>query len=275
MMGVLIGTSEPYIEEAAQLMIAAGFEKEYELHFTIKPDGKAIRKAVSLYDFELILLFSNTLLPDGRSGNLLEQTLHLIQELKTSTKAAVIVATSFRPPGFAMQAEQAGVDGLIDVPFTPEAMKGVITTAFEFHNNRLAAEAEANEARRSKTELRPRVVLLDDSAQVLQIVGSVVWDCWPQATIVACTDSQKAWEELQRTPPDLFITDLSHGGVSGLQLLARLAEQEVRYPIVVLSGNLPKQEAEARAAAGPDLRTSYWAKPINGAEFAEGLKVLL
>jgi len=136
-------------------------------------------------------------------------------------------------------------------------------------------QKEERQGNLKRVDMRPRVVMMDDCAQVLQLIGSVVWDCWPQATIVACTDSQKAWEELLRTPPDLFITDLIHGGVQGLQLIARLAEQEVRYPIVVVSGNQPKLESEVREAAGSKLKVSCWAKPINGAEFGRGIKQLL
>ena len=134
---------------------------------------------------------------------------------------------------------------------------------------------EEGQGHLKRVDMRPRVVMLDDCAQVLQLLSSVLWDCWPQGTIVACTDSHKAWEELQRTPPELFIADLTHGGISGIELLARLAEQDVRYPIVVLSGNLPQMESEVRHAAGPKLKVSCWAKPINGAEFGRGIKQLL
>ena len=117
--------------------------------------------------------------------------------------------------------------------------------------------AESTDAKRKWEAMCPRIVLLDDSPEVLAILSNVVRSCWERAIIVACTDSYAAWDELQRHPPDLFITDLIHGGIDGFQLLARLAEREVAYPIVVLSGNLPEREAEVRAAAGPKLRVSY------------------
>jgi DNA-binding NtrC family response regulator len=273
-LAILVGVDDENVAQAMQLLLPHLFDSQYRLRVTVKNTSQQIRTASTVYDFDLVLLFINSMVVTF-SGDRFAAALGLIEELKTRTESAVILMLTYQPPGFTTQAEQAGVDGIIELPYTLERLKQTITTALECRANQEVAAKQSEERARRRAKQRPRVVLLDDSAQILQMVGTIVWDCWPEATVVACTDSQKAWEELQRTPPDLFITDLSHGGISGEQLIARLAEQEVRYPIVVLSGNLPKREAEVRAAAGTNLRLSCWEKPINGAEFAEGLKALL
>ena len=274
-LGILIVIDDEQVAGAMKAVMAGIFADQYQLRCSVKSSLHQVRTAVTVYDFDLVLLFINSVATTAGGSNRFEATAELISELKTRTECVVIGFVTFQPPGFTTTLEQAGVDGIVELPYTYERLKQTITTALECRAQGVAAQKQREERARQREKMRPRVVLLDDSAQVLQIVGSVVWDCWPQATLVACTDSQKAWEELQRTPPDLFITDLIHGGVQGLQLLARLAEHEVTYPIVVLSGNLPEMECEARTAAGAKLQVSYWAKPINGAEFAEGLKVLL
>jgi DNA-binding NtrC family response regulator len=274
-LGTLIVIDDEQVAGAMKAVLAGIFADQYQLRCSVKSSLHQVRTAVTVYDFDLVLLFINSVAPNADGSNRFEATAELINELKTRTECVVIGLVTFQPPGFTTTLEQAGVDGIVELPYTFEGLKHTITTALECRAQGVVAQKQREERARQREKMRPRVVLVDDSGQVLQIVGSVVWDCWPQATLVACTDSQKAWEELQRTPPDLFITDLIHGGVQGLQLLVRLAEQEVTYPIVVLSGNLPEMEVEARTAAGTKLKVSYWPKPINCAEFAEGLKALL
>jgi CheY-like chemotaxis protein len=273
-LAILVGVDDECVIESMRYTIPLLFEPESRLRVTFKSNPKEIRTATTIYDFDLVFLFINSMVMGREGWDRFAEATELVEELKTRTESAVILMLTYQPPGFTTQAEQAGVDGIIELPYTVERLKQTITTALECRANQGVAVKQREERARRRAKMWPRVVLLDDSAQILQMVGTVVWDCWKQATIVACTDSQKAWEELQRTPPDLFITDLAHGGISGEQLIVRLAEQEVRYPIVVLSGNLPKQEAEVRAAAGPNLWLSCWEKPFIRAEFAEGLKAL-
>jgi len=273
-MSVLIGTDEQVGGEAVRIMVADSFGNERELHCTVKSSNRAIRKAASLYDFEVVILLVNTMRPD-RGADRFEQTLEVIRELRRTTRATVIVGTSFHPTGFLTRAEQAGADGLIEVPFTTATIKETIQNAFEGRKLKAWAAAEAAKAKRKREQMRLRVVLLDDCPVVLEMLSGVIRSCWERATIVSCTDSHAAWEELQQTTPDLFVTDLVHGGIDGCQMLARLAELDVKYPIVVLSGNLPKREAEARAAAGTGLNMSYWQKPIVHDEFIDGIMALM
>lgn len=256
-LAVLVGVDDEFVAQAMQHTIPLLFEPEDRLHVTLKSNPKEIRTASTIYDFDLVLLFINSMVMGHDGAGRFAEATKLVEDLKTRTESAVILFLTFQPPGFTTQAEQAGADGIVELPYTLERLKQTVTTALECRANGVVAAQQREERARQREKMRPRVVLLDDSAQVLQMVGTVVWDCWPQATLVACTDSQKAWEELQRTPPDLFITDLIHGEVQGLQLLARLAEHEVTYPIVVLSGNLPEMECEARTAAGAKLQVSY------------------
>lgn len=274
-MGVLIGTVEEHIGEAVRLMITASFGGEREVRCTIKPSGREIRKALSLYEFELVLLLVNTMRPDGRMADLFDEIIELTQDLRRNAHAAVIVGTSLHPAGFLTRAEQAGADGLLNVPFEVGTLKETIENALEGRRLRVEAETKVAELRHKRAALRPRVVLLDDESIVLEFISQAVWRCWKHATIVACTDSHAAWAELQQRPPDLFITDLVHGGIDGCDLLERLGALEVKYPIAVVSGNLPMREAEARAAAGRKLRVGYWTKPFGLDDFVEGIAALV
>ena len=174
-LAVLIGTDEPCVGKAVEITMSLTFGNEREVRCTVKPDGLEIRKAVSLYDFDVVILFINTMMLIGSVGNKFEQTVELIQELKKTTRAAVIVGTTYHPKGFLTQAEQAGADGLIELPYTLAAMKETIQNAFE--GLRLKAEAEAKAAliKQKRDALHPRVVLLDDESSVLELLSRIVW----------------------------------------------------------------------------------------------------
>lgn len=275
LMGVVIGTEEEGIGEAVRVMIATAFGVERDVRCTIKPSGREIREAVSLYDIELVLLLVNTMRPDGQVADRFEEIIELVKELRQTTHAAMIVGTTCHPVGFLTRVEQAGAEGLLNVPVEASAMKETIENAFEGRRLSSVAEGRATELQRKREALRPRVVLLDDEPIVLEFISQVVRRCWRHATIVAWKDSHAAWAELQQRPPDLFITDLAHGGIDGYDLLERLGALEVRYPIAVVSGHLPMLEAEARAAAGRKLRVGYWVKPFRLEELAEGIAALL
>ena len=55
--------------------------------------------------------------------------------------------------------------------------------------------------------------------------------------MVTFTRSHEAFAELQRESPDLFTTDWNHAGVSCAEMLLRLAEKKVKYPILVITAH--------------------------------------
>jgi hypothetical protein len=72
----------------------------------------------------------------------------------------------------------------------------------------------------------------------------------------------------------LLITDLECGTVGEPQLLATLAGQAIKYPIVILSDELP-EEPDGPGTTGKNLRVSYCSKRFNCTEFTETLSTLL
>lgn len=257
------------------MVMTAVFREHYAMRFTIKHHEREVRKAASLYGYDLIVLYVNAIDYDGEREQRFERALDMIRDIKQTSSAPVILLSLFYTPGFITAAEQAGVEAIFDTPFELGDFREQIHWALDRRISDTGVKPKSTETKWRPLPLRPRVVMLDDSPEVLALLSDVVRSLWEKATIVTCTDSYAAWEELQHRLPDLLITDLIHGGIDGFQLLARLAEHEVNYPIVVLSGNLPEREHEAREAAGENLRVSYWAKPIHGAEFGKGIKRLL
>ena len=106
----------------------------------------------------------------------------------------------------------------------------------------------------------PRIVVLDDIPLFHEVIEPYLQLAYVDATILNFTDPNKAWAQLLRQDPDVFITDWCHRPLPGKELLERLAVRKAKYPIFVLSAYA--KEEQVRAAAGPDLNVSLLSKPF-------------
>lgn len=57
-----------------------------------------------------------------------------------------------------------------------------------------------------------RIVLLDDVPEVRQSIRTIIQAQFADAEIVECENGDEAWKIVQKSPPDLLITDLTHPG---------------------------------------------------------------
>lgn len=87
--------------------------------------------------------------------------------------------------------------------------------------------------RRSK----PRIVLVNDHSDTLQLMKSLICDCSKEATVLTFQSGGEAWQELRREDPDLLITDMQRPNdpVDGWAMIPLLANKKVKYPVVVVS----------------------------------------
>lgn len=94
----------------------------------------------------------------------------------------------------------------------------------------------ANTGRNIKKHLH--VIVLEDSLLLSEIVKFCILSWFWEAEVTVFENGDLAWAELSRQAPDLLITDRLHPGMKGEELLRRLAEKNVQYPILLLSGDL-------------------------------------
>lgn len=87
-----------------------------------------------------------------------------------------------------------------------------------------------------------RIVSVDDEALRLEIVEMVVSANFKGVTVQSFRDPEEAWQELSRTDPDLLITDDIMGKLNGDELVGRLADRKVAYPIIVINGYGPERD---------------------------------
>jgi CheY-like chemotaxis protein len=91
-----------------------------------------------------------------------------------------------------------------------------------------------------------------------EIVRFLILGWFLDADVTVFENGDDAWAELERRAPDLLITDSLHPGMKRDELLRRLAEQNVQYPILLLSGDLGGQ-----ANLPPKLNLACLSKPFN------------
>jgi CheY-like chemotaxis protein len=269
---VLIGVCEPAVEQSFRNLLRHALQPHFALRFTVKEYEADARIAVAEYDYRLVILFVNMFRFAGDESARFDRAVELIRHCKARRDTAVVAVTTQRPAGFVTAAEQAGVHALVNTPYHREALGELILNALKFRNRGMTLIHPGPRTRRVPPR---RILLLDDDPQTLEMLSRIMREGWPDAAIVACADSYMAWDDLRRSPPDLFITDLIHGGVSSLEILGRLADLKAAFPILVISAQLPERESEARAQAGNDLSVSYWPKPFNATTLTQHLQELL
>ena len=128
---------------------------------------------------------------------------------------------------------------------------------------RAASPASALHLRRKQEPLNPdplRIVLVDDEEFFVLILAQMLRSRY-DATIQPFTSSQAAWEELERTSPDMLIV----GGVMpppcGEEIVRRLMARNVSYPILVVSGYLSADDVLSWFPAAPNI--SFLQKPFD------------
>ena len=87
-----------------------------------------------------------------------------------------------------------------------------------------------------------RIVSVDDEDWRLELVEVTISDFFKGVTVQSFRDAEEAWQELSRTDPDLLITDDIMGNLNGEDIVQRLADRKVAYPIIVINGCGPERD---------------------------------
>lgn len=130
-------------------------------------------------------------------------------------------------------------------PGTKRVLSGMVTDAL----------ALVKKQRRSK----PRIVIVNDWPEPIQLLESLIRDWFEGATILTFQKGDEAWQELQREDPNILITDMMRqedDSMDGWTMIPLLAEKNVKYPIVVVSG-LPENAAKNYAEKGKPISATF------------------
>lgn len=106
---------------------------------------------------------------------------------------------------------------------------------------------------------RPNILIVDDQVITIQTLTQIFAD---DHEVFMATSGQKALEFCMKTPPDLILLDIMMPDMDGLEVCARLKQDELTADIPVLfvtSQNDSAEESRALMAGGID----FISKPVN------------
>lgn len=150
-----------------------------------------------------------------------------------------------------------------------EGMKiSFLSLPFDFTSLRKALKAAGFEISHETTvpdEVTPRktspfrIVLVDDEDWFTEMVEGVICSRYEGVAVSTFNDPNKGWLELMQTTPDLLIVDGVMGSSNGDEIVRRLVDRKVTYPILVVSGFLDTEKWEF-AEKNPQI--SFLPKPF-------------
>jgi DNA-binding response OmpR family regulator len=105
------------------------------------------------------------------------------------------------------------------------------------------------------------MVLIDDEEWLVEMMELAIRNEYKNIDLRAFQDSKKAWQELAQRDPDILITGANMGELSGEEIVRRLIEQKVPYPILVMSGWAPAEEW-VKSFANRKSNISFLQKPF-------------
>lgn len=117
-----------------------------------------------------------------------------------------------------------------------------------------------------------RVFLVDDEPWVLLGLKNLI--DWEAAGYVICgeaTDGLKAWERINRLKPDVVFSDIRIPGFSGIELLKKIREEELKIEVVLISGYSEFEYARSGIQYGC---AEYLLKPVYEEDLLECLEKL-
>jgi DNA-binding response OmpR family regulator len=118
------------------------------------------------------------------------------------------------------------------------------------------------------------MVIIDDEEWLLEMMELTIRNKYKNIDLRTFQDSKKAWQELAQRDPDLLITGANNGELSGEEIVRRLIEQKVAYPILVMSGWSPA-EKWVKSFANKKPNISFLPKPFTTEQLHAEISKLL
>ncbi len=112
-----------------------------------------------------------------------------------------------------------------------------------------------------------RILIVDDDDDILLLLEK-----WLQSDgfeVIKAVSSEEALEILKNTRPNLVISDIFMGGMNGLDLLARIHEDNPLLPVIMLSGQAKIPDAVKATHLGS---AAFLTKPVRHDELRDQVK---
>jgi len=119
----------------------------------------------------------------------------------------------------------------------------------------------------------PRVMVVDDSAEVLDIVVEAIHYFWSEAKIETATDGYEALIKLGAFQPHIAVIDVYMPGLDGFEVCRSIKSNPVTSStkLMVVSGHVVAGTADRARRAGAD---AFVPKPLSMPRFVDRLRAL-
>jgi CheY-like chemotaxis protein len=264
---VLACSGEQGVVAAWTAIIQRHLGEAYDLTVTDGGYAPLILELVKQRPFDLIVAMVNDILvpPVGRNDRILK-AVELLARLKAEYGIPVIAFSTFKPEDFDLPEllKRGGIDAFLWVPISIAEFRSALEICLKTSN-------PIETAARQKKTRPPRIVILDDEEAVRESHSLLLKHCYEGVEILKFGDARDAWQELSHRNPDLFITDIHHAWISCEEILSRLVERKVTFPILIISA----YEKVDWRSWGPGLSVSFLTKPISLEEFRIAVETAL
>jgi DNA-binding response OmpR family regulator len=104
-----------------------------------------------------------------------------------------------------------------------------------------------------------KILVVDDEAPVRLLLEKQLQSAGYE--VVTCADGRSALRVARENRPDLAVLDLTMPGLDGYALLSMFRrDQNLRVPVIILSGRIKEMDIQAALDAGAD---AFIAKPAD------------
>jgi len=149
------------------------------------------------------------------------------------------------------------ISGELEAWVTPGGHRRIHRTAVERLLN-----ARSMPRGTSATQDAMRILLVEDDAIQVQFFQSILERCAYVVELTVADDASSALILLERTRPDLVITDLMMEPFDGFHLIAAMEREPAYYPIdTIVWSSMSKTEAHAHGHIPPWV--AYYQKPVS------------
>lgn len=118
----------------------------------------------------------------------------------------------------------------------------------------------------------PRIMILEDEGQLIDLYEMLIREWFRSPVIHSFTNGNAAWDELSRLEPELLIMDCAHPGMSGVEILEKLAARPAGCPVLLTSDLFTESMVKFRDSR---LKIFYLPKPFGVAQFCRALNEII
>lgn len=116
-----------------------------------------------------------------------------------------------------------------------------------------------------------RILCIDDSVDILEVLGLSLRMRWPEAEVLKAEDGPTALTMVERETPDLVIVDLGLPGMDGYEIIRRIRLFST-VPIIVLSVRDEEQDIVKALEMGAD---DYITKPFGHLQLLARIQAII